>query len=42
MAACKRDSFDAIGILRSPCGNHRTVSAIRVPPVDGTNILKHR
>ena len=40
--ACRSASLDGIGIFRSPCGNHRTVSAILTPPVDGIHTLKHR
>ena len=38
--ACSSASLDATGILRSPCGNHLTVSAIRTPPVDGIQTLE--
>ena len=34
--ALSRSFFDEIGIFRSPCGNHRTVSAMRTFPVDWT------
>jgi len=34
--ALSRSFFDEIGILKSPCGNHRTVSAMRTFPVDWT------
>ena len=39
--ACSSASLDGTGILRSPCGNQRTVSAILTPPVEGIQTLKH-
>ena len=35
--ALRRSSLDEIGIFKSPCGNHRTVSAMRTLPVEGTS-----
>eukprot|EP00979_Chaetoceros_neogracilis_P017868 scaffold10334_cov512-Chaetoceros_neogracile.AAC.1 len=36
-ARSRSSSLDEIGIFKSPCGNHRTVSAMRTIPVEGTS-----
>jgi len=36
-ARSRSSSLDEIGIFKSPCGNHRTVSAMRTFPVQGTS-----